>query len=193
MTLYSSLKTQADNSTAWIVLNGATLIALIATVAGINGTITTIQAQLATINTTLGDHDARISTVTTRTTNISYSQTTTSTTIGGAKLNVTNEINATTLKTSGNIETTGGSITAFGDISSSGIVKGGTVNTNNINCFTGSSMNIGNSATTINMGSSTLGNTINVGNLLSTINLNGDVRFTSNNPFSMPGGNFYQF
>ena len=71
------------------------------------------------------------------------------TTVGGAQLNA-NTINAVSFTTSGNIESTGrGTITAFGDISSSGEIKGGTVNTNNINTFTGSTLNIGNSETTI--------------------------------------------
>ena len=156
-------------------------------------TIATIQGQITALNTTVNDHEMRISTVQTKTTNISYSNTTTTTTIGWAKLNVTNEITSSSLKTSGNIESTGGTITAFGDISSSGLIKRGTINTNNINTFTGSTLNIGNSATTINMGSSTLGNTIDIGNLLSTINLHGDVNFTSNNPFNMVNSYFYQF
>ena len=88
----------------------------------------------------------------------------------------------------------GGVISSYGNITSTdGIISSSTMNINNINTYSGSTLNIGNSATTINMGSSTLGNTIDIGNLLSTINLNGDVRFSSNNPFDMVNSYFYQF
>jgi hypothetical protein len=189
---YDSLKNQADASTAWITANGVAVLGLIGTTAGLTASVATIQGQITAIDATLNDHETRITTVQNKTTNISYSVATNITTIGGSQL-TTNAINASSFTTAGNISTTGGTITAFGDISSSGTIKGGTINTNNINTFTGTTLNIGNSATTINMGSTTLGNTIDIGNLLSTINLHGDVNFTSNNPFNMVNSYFYQF
>ena len=186
---YDSLKSQADASTAWITANGVAVLGLIGTTAGLTASVATIQGQITAIDATLNDHNTRITTVQNKTTNISYSVATNITTIGGSQL-TTNAINASSFTTAGNISTTGGTITAFGDISSSGTIKGGTINTNNINTFTGTTLNIGNSATTISMGSSTLGNTIDIGNLLSTINLHGDVNFTSNNPFNMVNSYF---
>ena len=67
------------------------------------------------------------------------------------------------------------------------------MNLNNLNTYSGSTLNIGNSATSINMGSNTLGNTINIGNLLSTIYLNGDVHISSNNPFDFFNTTIRQF
>ena len=102
-------------------------------------------------------------------------------------------INATSFTTDGNIETTGGTITAFGDITSSGTMGSGTMKANNIDTYTGSTMNIANACTSINIGSSTLGNTIYIGNLLSTIYLNGDVHISSNNPFDFFNQTIRQF
>ena len=134
----------------------------------------------------------RLTTVQNKVINISYSPATNITTITGSQL-TTNAINATSFTTAGNISTTGGTITSFGDITSSGSMGSGTMKANNIDTYTGSTINIANSATSINMGSSTLGNTINIGNLLSTIYLNGDVHISSNNPFDFFNTTIRQF
>ncbi len=99
---YDSLKSQADASTTWITANGVTLLGLIGTTAGLTGSVATIQGQITGINATLTDHNERITTVQAKTTNISYSPTTTITTIGGAQL-TTNAINASSFTTAGNI------------------------------------------------------------------------------------------
>lgn len=197
MSLYNSLKTQVDNlqaqadvSTAWITANGVALLALIATVATHTGQIGTIQGQIIGINATNDNQDSRLSTLEGKVPAISYSVATGTTTVSGSQLTCP-ALSSTSITNSGSLSTD--TITS-GNITSSGTISGDTVNTNSINMKFGNTLNIGNTATTINMGSSTLGNTIYIGNVLSNVVITGSLSYSSgNNPFNMVGGFFQQF
>lgn len=204
-TKVDNLQTEADDSKNWIAVNSGVVSGLVTSVGLLVAADLAQDATNLTFSSVVhnDEQDGYITNLQAKTTQISYSVATTTTSIGGAQL-TTNAISATGLScssitNSGTLSNTGditgsSTITASGNISStSGTIITGTLNTNNINTKSGSTINIANAATTINMGSSTLGNTINVGNLLSTINLNGNVTFTSNNPFNMFNSYFSQF